>query len=221
MNSALPFATIEEVDCIAEGLLVKATVDDVESTLFGLGAHLEKDVYGRQLTGSGILVFQVRPLNWTTLLEARETVLFDSTASVPDCWDWKLYGQYLSVQLNTQVIWYGTRDSDGFHGYIYWEDGNLIECMAYSESEFYGKMSQDEILALQRRSDEVPGFYMPSPPYLFFSTDRPTLHKESIQDNYRLMENFLESHQACAFFRLYDLQAQDFERLDYTFWSEH
>jgi hypothetical protein len=127
----------------------------------------------------------------------------------------------LSARIKTQVIWYGTRDSDGFWGYTYWQNGTLSECMACSDS-YHDQIPKNEIEAVQHSTlSEGLGAVIFQPPYLFFSTERPNLRREMIQDSYTLMEGFLAQHQAHAFFKLYDLCAEDFAQMDYAFWPRH
>ena len=64
---------LEEIDTIAERLLVLAPIDQVAEVVAQLGVRWERDVYGQTIGGCGLLVFQFRGHSWTGILNGYMT----------------------------------------------------------------------------------------------------------------------------------------------------
>jgi hypothetical protein len=56
-ESLIPSAK-NDASCSSGGLCIQASIDFVERALVNLGATIEKNIYGKNLEGSGILVIQ-------------------------------------------------------------------------------------------------------------------------------------------------------------------
>lgn len=59
---------LEDIDTIAEGLLVLAPLDQVAEVVAQLGLRWERGIYGQSIQGCGLLVFQFQGHPWTEIL---------------------------------------------------------------------------------------------------------------------------------------------------------
>jgi hypothetical protein len=102
---------LEEIDTIAERLLVLAPIDQVAEVVAQLGVRWERDVYGQTIGGCGLLVFQFRGHSWTGILNGYMTDQYrDILNGYVDNWNWESQAQSLSQKLHTQTIYYGVDD---------------------------------------------------------------------------------------------------------------
>lgn len=198
---------VEDIDTIAEGLLVLAPLDQVAKVLSQLAARWERNVYGQSIQGCGLLVFQFQGHDWMGILNGYMTDQYRDMLDgfLSDYWDWELQAHSLSQKLHTKTIYYWVDDCGCTIGYAYWENGKLMERLEFDEAIWQD--THDE--ALLDESDR------PFEPHLFESRLRQLTAAE-IEDAYAFVDNFLCEQQAYAATSWSSIQRDDFVRLDYV-----
>lgn len=207
---------LEDIDTIAEGLLVLAPLEQVAEVVAQLGMRWERDVYGQTIQGCGLLVFQFQGHGWTGILDASVTDKYTRVPTdtfndyfarfVPNEWNWELQAESLSRLLQTKTIYYSVSDSNGSIGYTYWDNGELMERLEY-EDAIWEDTHDEQLWESPDRTFE---------PFLFESKLRQ-LRAEEIEDSYDFVDNFLCEQQAYAATSLSpaSIQRDDLIRLDY------
>ncbi|MEH1884416.1 hypothetical protein [Nostoc sp.] len=207
---------LEDIDTIAEGLLVDAPFDQVCEILAPLGVRWERNVDDQNIPNPGLLVFQFRGHLWTGILDASMTDKYtpvptntfdnDFERFVPSSWNWESQAQSLSQRLHTRAIYYWVDDSGFTIGYAYWENGDLMERLEFDE-EIWQDTHDEALLDAPERTVE---------PHLFESKLRQLTAAE-IENAYSFVEDFLYEQQAYAATKLsrFNCQRDDFVRLDY------
>ncbi len=211
---------LEDIDTIAQGLLVLAPLDRVAEVVAQLGVRWERNVYDQTIQGCGLLLFQFRGHAWTEILDPSTTDKYTRVPAdtfndilaryVSSYWDWESQAQSLSQQLQTPTIYYWVNDSGGTIGYAYWQNGELMERLEFDEAIWQD--THDEALL-----DELERTFKP---HLFESKLRQLTVTE-IENSYAFVDDFLCEQQAYAATRLsnFYLQRDDFVRLDYIAFS--
>lgn len=194
---------LEDIDTIAEGLLVLAPIDQVAKVVAQLGLRWERDIYGQIIQGCGLLVFQFRGHPWTGILNGDMTDQYRDILGYVDNWDWKSQAQSLSRRIHTRIIYYWVDDCGCTIGYAYWDKGELMECLEFDES-------------IWQDTHEVDAPEGTFEPHLFESKLRQLTAAE-IKYAYAFVDDFLCEQQAYAATRFsrFNFQADDFERVDY------
>ncbi|MEA5601677.1 hypothetical protein [Nostoc sp. UHCC 0252] len=206
---------LEDIDTIAVGLLVNAPLDQIAEIVAQFGAEWEQDIHEQNIQNPGLLVFQFRGHSWTGILDVSmtdkytyvTTDTFDDSHNFVTCsWDWELQAQSISQQLHTRTIYYWVDDSGLTIGYVYWENGELMERLEFDEAIWQD--NHDEAL-LDEPERQVE-------PHLFESKFR-RLTAGEIENAYSFVEDFLHEQQAYAATRLsrFKCQRDDFIRIDY------
>ncbi|MEH1794552.1 hypothetical protein [Nostoc sp.] len=207
---------LEDIDTIAEGLLVDAPFDQVCEILAPLGVRWERNVDDQNIQNPGLLVFQFRGHLWTGILDASMTDKYtpvpintfdnDFERFVPSSWNWESQAQSLSQRLHTRAIYYWIDDSGFTIGYAYWENGDLMERLEFDE-EIWQDTHDEALLDAPERTVE---------PHLFESKLRQLTAAE-IENAYSFVEDFLYEQQAYAATKLsrFNCQRDDFVGLDY------
>lgn len=207
---------LEDIDTIAEGLLVDAPVDQVAEILAQLGVRWERDVDDQNIQNPGLLVFQFRGHLWTGVLDASMTDKYTPADTdtfnarferfVSNSWNWESHAQSLSQRLHTRTIYYWVDDSSFTIGYVYWDNGEMMERLEFDE-EIWQDTHDEALLDAPERTVE---------PHLFESKFRQLTAAE-IENSYSFVEDFLYEQQAYAATRLsrFNCQRDDFIRIDY------
>lgn len=207
---------LENIDTIAEGLLVSAPLDRVAEIVAQSGVRWERNIYEQNILNPGLLVFQFRGHSWTGIVDASMTDKYAHVPTdtfndyferfVPSSWNWESQAQSLSLQLDTRTIYYWVDDVGFTIGYVYWEDGEIIERLEFDE-EIWQDTHDEALLDAPERTVE---------PHLFESKLRELTARE-IENAYSFVEDFLHEQQAYAATRLscFNFQRDDFVRVDY------
>lgn len=198
----------EDLDVIADGLLVRAPLDQVAELLAQSGVRWERGVYGQTIRGRGLVVFQFRGHAWTGILDGYMTAEYGGILDgyVSDYWNWESQAESLSQKLYTRTIHYWRSDASGSIGYAYWENGTLMERLEYDE-EIWEDTHDEALWDAPDRTFE---------PHLFES-QRKQLTAVEIEDAYNFAYDFLcEQHAyAATRFSAFNFQPDDFVRVDY------
>lgn len=204
---------LEDIDTIAEGLLVLAPIDQVAEVVAQLGLRWERDIYSQTIQVPGLLVFQLRGHAWTGILDVSMTDKYTHIATdtfndyferfVPSSWEWESQAESLSQRLHTETIYYWVDDCGGTIGYAYWNNGELMERLEFDE-------------AIWQDTHEVDAPEGTFEPHLFESKLRQLTAVE-IKYAYAFVDDFLCEQQAYAATRFsrFNFQADDFEQVDY------
>ncbi|MUL38321.1 hypothetical protein [Gloeocapsopsis dulcis] len=200
---------LEDVDTIVDGLLVLAPLDQVAEVVAESGVRWERDIYGQELRGRGLILFQFQGHVWTGILNGGLTDQYRDILDgfyISDVWNWESQGISLSQKLNTRTIHYWFSDTSGCIGYACWENGTLMEKLEYDEDTWQD--THDE--ALWEAPDRT------CEPHLFESKLRQLTAAE-IEDSYGFVDEFLCEQQAYAAtrFSAFNIKRDDLIRLDY------
>lgn len=200
---------LEDIDTIVDGLLVLAPLDQVAEVVAESGVRWERDIYGQELRGRGLILFQFQGHVWTRILNGGLTDRYGDILDgfyISDVWNWESQGISLSQKLNTRTIHYWCSDTSGCIGYACWENGTLMERLEYDDDIW--EDTHDETLW------EAPD--RTSEPHLFESKLRQLTAAE-IEDSYGFVDEFLCEQQAYAVtrFNAFNIKHDDLVRLDY------